>query len=286
KGKRRRSHGRDLVSRRLKPTHVKEILIGTLNELKLGLRFFNFLGLHRRFDHLTASFCVLIHAMVKSNLFWPASSLLQTLLLRGLNPSEDFHALYTCYENRRGLYGVLVFRFMTKVGLLPEVRTLSALLHGLVHCRHYGLVMEVFEETIMLCSQQLKMSPSQKNLLTIWTVKAVVANDLFTDDSFMIVLQFCKENSLNQTFQTLQSECQVSLNTVDSVETFVSDINNGRWNSVLPQVSQLKLPRNKLEDLYEQPIDSISVMATMEKPIDSSHGDSATSSNQKLAMET
>lgn len=67
-----------------------------------------------------------------------------------------------------------------------------------------------------------------------------------------IMLQFCKENSLNQTFQTLQSECQVSLNTVDSVETFISDINSGRWDSVLPQVSQLKLPRNKLEDLYEQ----------------------------------
>ena len=36
------------------------------------------------------------------------------------------------------------------------------------------------------------------------------------------------------------------------METFVSDINNGRWDSVLPQVSQLKLSRNKLEDLYEQ----------------------------------
>lgn len=67
-----------------------------------------------------------------------------------------------------------------------------------------------------------------------------------------IVLQFCKENSLHQTFQTLQGECQVSLNTVDSVETFIADINSGRWDAILPQVSQLKLPRNKLEDLYEQ----------------------------------
>ncbi|KAH9605483.1 hypothetical protein KSS87_003920 [Heliosperma pusillum] len=71
-------------------------------------------------------------------------------------------------------------------------------------------------------------------------------------DVIKIVLQFCKENSLHKTFQTLQSECQVSLNTVDSMETFIADINGGRWDAVLPQVSQLELPRKKVEDLYEQ----------------------------------
>ena len=50
---------------------------------------------------------------------------------------------------------------------------------------------------------------------------------------------------------SLQDECQVSLNTVESVEGFVSDINNGRWDVVLPVTSQLKLPRDKLENLYE-----------------------------------
>lgn len=84
-----------------------------------------------------------------------------------------------------------------------------------------------------------------------------------------IILQFCKENSLTESFNAIQvcvlwqptlhasanppqNECKVSLNTVDSLETFLSDINNGRWDIILPQMALLKLPRRKLEDLYEQ----------------------------------
>ena len=49
----------------------------------------------------------------------------------------------------------------------------------------------------------------------------------------------------------MQNECQVSLNTVDSVENFVSEVSNGRWDQVLPVVARLKLPQGKLEMLYE-----------------------------------
>lgn len=82
-----------------------------------------------------------------------------------------------------------------------------------------------------------------------------------------VILQFFKENGLTESFKTLQvnqlhstisiltcldqEECQVTLNTVENVESFVGDITNGRWDLVLPVTSQLKLPKEKLEDLYE-----------------------------------
>mmetsp|Transcript_40453 Transcript_40453/g.100039 ORF Transcript_40453/g.100039 Transcript_40453/m.100039 type:complete len:519 (+) Transcript_40453:154-1710(+) len=71
-------------------------------------------------------------------------------------------------------------------------------------------------------------------------------------DVVKIILQFCKENNLTQSYAAIQSECQTSLNTVDSIDNFTSDIAHGRWDAILPQMAQLKLPKRKLEDLYEQ----------------------------------
>lgn len=67
---------------------------------------------------------------------------------------------------------------------------------------------------------------------------------------FMQVHSAC--TILLEHFFHLQEDCQVCLNTVDNVEQFLQDINQGRWDVVLPQITHLRLPTEKLYDLYEQ----------------------------------
>jgi WD40 repeat-containing protein SMU1 len=80
----------------------------------------------------------------------------------------------------------------------------------------------------------------------------MAATEVAAGDLIQIVLQFCKENSLLRTFQTLQEESGVAHTICDDVEGFVSNINAGNWDAVLASVATLTLPATKLVNLYEQ----------------------------------
>ncbi|KAG5189648.1 WD40-repeat-containing domain protein [Tribonema minus] len=79
-----------------------------------------------------------------------------------------------------------------------------------------------------------------------------MALEIESEDVLRLIMQYLKEHNLTSSLKTLQSESKVCLDTVDNLDNLSSDINHGRWESVLPQVSGLALPLNTLVALYEQ----------------------------------
>ncbi|XP_076921649.1 uncharacterized protein LOC143583147, partial [Bidens hawaiensis] len=149
------------ISNNLQPHHV---ILRTLDDPRLASRFFNFLGLHKNFNHSTTSFCILVHALVESSFMWPASSLVQTLLFKTPDPRvvfEHFHNAFVSFnfsrklgfdllyvQNKRVLDSFLILNLMKERGLMPEIRTVSDVFNGLVQIRRFDLVLRFYYEMV------------------------------------------------------------------------------------------------------------------------------------------
>lgn len=70
--------------------------------------------------------------------------------------------------------------------------------------------------------------------------------EIDSKDVIRLMLQFMQENNLSESMKALQTETGVALNTVESVESFTTDIISGKWDAVLTHASQLSLPKEKL----------------------------------------
>jgi WD40 repeat-containing protein SMU1 len=70
--------------------------------------------------------------------------------------------------------------------------------------------------------------------------------EIDSKDVIRLMLQFMKENNLQESATILSQESDIALNTVDNIDLFRSDIIHGKWEKVLPIVSNLAIPKDKM----------------------------------------
>lgn len=67
-----------------------------------------------------------------------------------------------------------------------------------------------------------------------------------------VLIQFLRENDLNDTAKCLQSESKVNLNYIEDRREFSTKVTSGRWDEVLEEISQLSLSEAILIEIHEQ----------------------------------
>ena len=77
-------------------------------------------------------------------------------------------------------------------------------------------------------------------------IQFTMSLEIDSKDIIKLMLQYMKENNLQASAQALQQETGITLNTVSNTEAFVSQIQHGKWELVLPVINEISLPKDKL----------------------------------------
>lgn len=70
-------------------------------------------------------------------------------------------------------------------------------------------------------------------------------------DVIRLVLQFCKENGLAKTYNSLKEETDIRDNFLKQNDEFVAAFRAGRWDQVLLEIEDMTLPRGLVMDFFE-----------------------------------
>ena len=79
-----------------------------------------------------------------------------------------------------------------------------------------------------------------------------MAVEIESIDVVRLIEQYLKENNFLLTLERHQKKSNISLNTIDLVDTFKQDKTQAHWDTVLKVIKNINLPEKKLVDLYEQ----------------------------------